>query len=142
MGRMNGGGFQKKVPRYRLSGLWAVISSFGDVSKVRGEILVEGFGFIVGKGERVRFWFDDWVGVGPLQFLYPRVFRVVSNKECSVKELKECYVWVGNTMSWDSSSRRALHQIELGENESLCLLANIVLCRDSSDPRIWKPDST
>ena len=122
----------KKSPYiYMLSSLGAVNSSFGDVSKVRGEILVEGFGFIVGKGERVRFWFDDWVGVGPLQFLYPRVFRVVSNKECSVKELKECYVWVGNMMSWDISVRRALHQIELGQHASLlCLLANVVLCMD------------
>lgn len=43
----------KGVPRYRLSGLWAVFSSFGDVSNKRRVVFQKGLGFIVGEGETV-----------------------------------------------------------------------------------------
>ena len=43
----------------------------------------------MGEEVRVHLWYDDWVGVGPLRLLFPRIFRVVSNKEASVKE---CFV--------------------------------------------------
>ena len=90
----------------------------------------------MGEGDSVRFWFDDQVGMGLLYRLFPRVFRVVSNKESSVKE---CYVWVGDVVSWDISFRRALRPLELVEFESLSnLLGNVVLYRDSTDRCIWK----
>lgn len=38
------------VPRYRLSGFWAVISSPRDVSNVRGTALGKDFGFKVREG--------------------------------------------------------------------------------------------
>ena len=78
--------------------------------------------------------------MGPLHLLFPRVFRVVSNKGLSVKE---CYVWVGNVVSWDISFRSALRQSELVEFESLLsLFANVVLCGDSINRHIWKPHPT
>lgn len=58
----------KTIPRCRLPGLWDVISSFGNVSKARGEIFEEEVGFKVGEGDRVPFWFDDWMGVGLLVY--------------------------------------------------------------------------
>lgn len=71
----------KKVPWYRLSSLWAVIYSFEDESNVRGEVFVKGLGVTVGEGKGVPFWYNDWVGVGPLCFLFPIVFRVISKKK-------------------------------------------------------------
>ena len=49
----------KSVSRYRLSGLWGVISTFGDVSNARGFVFYKGICFKVGKGDKVRFWLDD-----------------------------------------------------------------------------------
>lgn len=62
----------KRVPRYRWFGLWGVISSLGDVSNVVGGGVGEVFekGFKVEHGDRVRFCFDDWLGVGPLPFCF------------------------------------------------------------------------
>ena len=78
------------------------------------------------------------MGVGPLCRLFPRVFRVVANRESSVKD---CYCWVGDNVSWGVSVRRALHQSELVEFESSSsLLSNTFLCRDIVDCCIWKPD--
>lgn len=53
---------------------------------------MKGLGFIVGVGDNARFWYDDWVSAVPLHLLFPRVFKVVSNKESSVKE---CFVGLG-----------------------------------------------
>lgn len=43
-----------EVPKYRVLGLWRVISSFGDESIVRGEVFYEGMVFEVGDGSGVR----------------------------------------------------------------------------------------
>lgn len=63
-----------------------------------------------------------------------------SRRKCETNiQLKECDVWVGNTLSWVISVKRALRQLELGEYDSLlCLLANVILCWDSSHRRLWK----
>lgn len=45
-------------------------------------------------------------------------------------------------VSWEVGVRRALHQSESMEFESLLnLLSNIFLCRDAVDICIWKPNS-
>ena len=86
----------KCVPKYRLLSLWRVISCFGEVSNVRGEVFNKSVGFRVGEGKNVRFWYDDWVGIGKFWSLFPRLFRVACNKESSVKD---CYFWVGSKVS-------------------------------------------
>ena len=112
---------------------------FGDESNVRGKAFVKALGFMVGEWVSVCFLFDDCMGVGPLHLLFPRMFRVASNKETSVKE---CYVWVGNVVSWNISIRRPLHQSELMEHETLLSILTNILCKDSKDYCIWKLDST
>ena len=49
------------------------------------------------------------------------------------RQSKNVNVWVGDVVSWDISVRRPLRQSELVEFESLSsLLANVILCRDST----------
>lgn len=43
----------------------------GDMSDVKGLVLIKWVGFKVGKGNRVWFWVDGWLGVGPLFTLFP-----------------------------------------------------------------------
>lgn len=126
MERMYEDGFQNESLLI-VSGLWAVLSSFGDESNVKGKAFGKGLGFCMGKGDSVRLWYDDWVAVGPFCILFPRLFQVVSNKDASVKD---CFVWNGNVVSWNISIRRALRQSELVAHQSLLsLLSNIFLCR-------------
>lgn len=78
------------------------------------------------------------MGVGLLYVLLTRVFRVVSNKESSVKE---CYIWDGEHLSWDVSVGRG--QSDSIEFESLLsILANVFLFRAEADFHIWKRDSS
>ena len=52
-------------------------------------MLKKGVGFKVGVGSRVRFWVDEWVGVGTLCVLFPRLFHLASN---NLSRVSDCYV--------------------------------------------------
>lgn len=81
-------------------------------------------GFNVGMGNRVRFWVDDWVGVGvgPLSALF------LSNK---LSLVSGCYVGEGGKgVSWNASFRRSLCQSkETNFVSLLSALANAFVCR-------------
>lgn len=64
---------------------WGSIAHLGDESNCWGRIFIEAWAILLERGGGCS-WFDDWVGLGHLYVLYPRVFRVVSNKESSVNE--------------------------------------------------------
>lgn len=104
MGKMSGGGSRKESLAIdslgcRLSFLvLEMCPNRGVKSLKRVWVLKWGWG-------TVRFWFDDWMGVGPLSILFPRVFRIPSNKESSIRD--HC-VWHGDEVSWEVSLRRAL----------------------------------
>lgn len=55
---------------------------------VRVRMGVGGLGVGVSWLQRVSIWFwvDDWLGKGALSLSFPRLFRVVSNRDSSVKE--------------------------------------------------------
>lgn len=84
-GKDRWGGFQRVSLDIWCQAFGVLLLVWG-VSLISGAIFCKGVGFPVGNGRRVRFLLDDWAGVGPLTLLYPRVFRVVSNKEASIYE--------------------------------------------------------
>lgn len=86
----------KSVLKYRRSGIWGAIASFGDESNVRGRSFVMGWCFLLGKGVVCIFWFDDCATVRPLRVLYLMVLRVVSNKESPIRDF---YVVNGDCVS-------------------------------------------
>ena len=43
--------------------------------------------FVVGDGERIQFWEDFWWGDQPLGSQYPRLFRVVTNKNIHISSI-------------------------------------------------------
>lgn len=61
-----------------------------------GKFLIRVWDLELGDGKSVRFLFDDWVRIEQLWSLFPRLFRVVSYKEASVKDC------------WHVSCRRVL----------------------------------
>eukprot|EP00268_Persea_americana_P062604 TRINITY_DN8040_c1_g2_i5.p1 TRINITY_DN8040_c1_g2~~TRINITY_DN8040_c1_g2_i5.p1 ORF type:complete len:221 (+),score=17.67 TRINITY_DN8040_c1_g2_i5:284-946(+) len=139
MVRMSGGG-SLNVSVSKGCQVNGVITCFGEVSNVRGEIFNKSVGFRVGEGKNVRFWYDDWVGIGKFWSLFPKLFRVICNKESFVKD---CYFWVCLKVSWSVSFRRGLCQFEVSEYKSLLsILANIFICRGGEDMHIWKPCSS
>lgn len=82
-----------------------VITSLGDVSTLRGVFLIRESGLKWGINVQSVFGSMIGWGVGVLYELFPRLFRVVSNKNVLVKE---CYVPLGSNVSWVVSFRRVL----------------------------------
>ena len=68
--------------------------------------------FLVGDGQAVRLWLDDWVGIGPFCGLFPMLFRLTVNKESSVSDCfevgNECIVWGVSFRSMDENIDRYL----------------------------------
>lgn len=58
-----------------------------DASRSCGEAFSKGVGFRVGEESRVWFRVDNWMGLDPMSMLFPRVFRVMSNKKSFVKSV-------------------------------------------------------
>lgn len=88
-GKDRWGGFQSVSLDIRCQAFGVLLLLWGISLRSRATFR-KGVGFpIGGDGRRGCFLLDDRAGVGPLTLLYPRVFRVVSNKEASVYECKE-----------------------------------------------------
>lgn len=103
------GWWPKVGPKHFRSGIWRAIALVGDNSHLRGKTLYKGVGFIVGDGRNVRFWLDNWVNVGPLCVLFPRLFRLAVDKESSISD---CFVVRSGCMVWGVSLTRSLQQLK------------------------------
>ena len=71
--------------------------------------------FVVGDGERIRFWEDLWWGDQPLGFQYPRLFRVVTDKNIPISSILDS----AHPFSWNFNFRRNLSDFEIEDLESL-----------------------
>ncbi|RVW66276.1 putative ribonuclease H protein [Vitis vinifera] len=71
--------------------------------------------FVVGNGERIRFWEDLWWGDQPLGSQYPSLFRVVLDKNIPISSV------LGPTrpFSWNLNFRRNLSDSEIEDLEGL-----------------------
>ncbi|KAJ9709585.1 hypothetical protein PVL29_001188 [Vitis rotundifolia] len=71
--------------------------------------------FMVGDGERIRFWEDLWWGDQPLGVRYPRLLRVVTDKNIPISSIP------GSTrpFSWNFNFRRNFSDSEIEDLESL-----------------------
>ena len=54
--------------------------------KVKNEFLERG-SFVVGNGEKTRFWEDIWLGDKPLASQYPSLYNIVHRKQVSVADV-------------------------------------------------------
>ncbi|KAJ9689230.1 hypothetical protein PVL29_014744 [Vitis rotundifolia] len=95
--------------------------------------------FVVGDGERIRFWEDLWWGDQPLGSQYPRLFRVVTDKNSPISSI------LGSThpFSWNFNFRRNLSDPEIEEFEGLmrsldCLHVSFSI----PDARSWSLSSS
>ena len=71
--------------------------------------------FVVGNGERIRFWEDLWWGDQPLGTQYPRLFRVVLDKNIPISSV----LCPTRPFSWNLNFRRNLLDSEIEDLEGL-----------------------
>ncbi|RVW84726.1 Transposon TX1 uncharacterized 149 kDa protein [Vitis vinifera] len=77
--------------------------------------------FMVGDGERIRFWEDLWWGDQPLGVRFPRLLRVVMDKNIPISSI------LGSTrpFSWNFNFRRNLSNSDIEDLESLMRLFTV-----------------
>ncbi|RVX13404.1 putative ribonuclease H protein [Vitis vinifera] len=98
-----------KSPR-ESTALWhqkAIAQVFRDFSKYTR--------FVVGDGERIRFWEDLWWGDQIFKVQYPRLFRVVTNNNIPISSI----LGSDHPFSWNFNFRRNLSDSEIEDLERL-----------------------
>ncbi|RVW54428.1 Transposon TX1 uncharacterized 149 kDa protein [Vitis vinifera] len=95
--------------------------------------------FVVGNGERIRFWEDLWWGDQPLGSQYPSLFRVVLDKNIPISSV------LGPTrpFSWNLNFRRNLSDSEIEDLEGLMRsLDGVHLSPSVPDATLWPLSSS
>lgn len=137
-------GLWKQViyPKYDISrDVWLVCDPLPRFSALWKEILAsnEGFfwqvGYHVGKGGKIYFWTDLWVGEVPLASLFPDLFCCASNQEAQVLDYMERR---GDMIAWRPIFKRNLNKIEEDQFRSLLtVIGSVFIPRDWHNIRIW-----
>ena len=94
--------------------------------------------FVVGMGNRVRFWQDGQCGDQPFQLAFPRLYGIAINKEASI-ESSLTRLGVGERRSWNVRFIRDFNDWEMDEGVNFLRIlgANIPLM-DVGDQIRWK----
>ncbi|GKV50261.1 hypothetical protein SLEP1_g56973 [Rubroshorea leprosula] len=118
----------------RVSKLWRDIIRIGGLSLKLRNMLVEGFKWEVGEGNRVEFWSNRWVGDKSLRDLFPRLFALSIKKEGKVSEMG---TWEEGRWVWRVEWRRGTIGREKDEEELLeKMLEGVNLKEGAGD--VWK----
>ncbi|WJZ91178.1 hypothetical protein VitviT2T_010276 [Vitis vinifera] len=95
--------------------------------------------YVVGNRERIRFWEDLWWGDQPLRIQYPRLFRVVMDKNISISSV----LGPSRPFSWNLNFRRNLSDSEIEDLEGLMWsLDDLHLSPSVPDARLWPLSSS
>ncbi|GKV49617.1 hypothetical protein SLEP1_g56358 [Rubroshorea leprosula] len=100
----------------RVSKLWRDIIRIGGLSLKLRNMLVVGFKWEVGEGNRVEFWSNRWVGDKSLRDRFPRLFALSVKKEGKVSEMG---TWEEGRWRWRVEWRRGTIGREKDEEELL-----------------------
>ncbi|GKV38927.1 hypothetical protein SLEP1_g46780 [Rubroshorea leprosula] len=118
----------------RVSKLWRDIIRIGGLSLKLRNMLVKGFKWEVGEGNKVDFWIDRWVGDKSLKDLFPRLFALSVKKEGKVYEMG---TWEEGRWRWRVEWRRGTIGREKDEEELLeKVLEGVKLKEGAGD--VWK----
>ncbi|RVW53692.1 putative ribonuclease H protein [Vitis vinifera] len=95
--------------------------------------------YVVGNGDRIRFWEDLWRGDQPLGTQYPRLFRVVVDKNISISSV----LGPSRPFLWNLNFRRNLSDSEIEDLEGLMRsLDDLYLSPSVPDARLWPLSSS
>lgn len=80
------------------------------------EVFQKNVTMLVGRGDRVQFWKDVWVGETPLEAIFPTMYQLAGLKEGTILQH---YALNGKEISWRLHLRRSLFDRETAEAAEL-----------------------
>lgn len=90
---------------------------------------------VVGNGEKVYFWWDNWVGGCSLKDRFPRLFNCSRLKNAKVAEMGK---WVGEEWKWDWKWRRNFSSNNINAfNELVDMVDRIKISKQGKDGWRW-----
>jgi hypothetical protein len=115
---------------------WKDICSIG--VNLGSNWFAQGVNKCIGNGNHTNFWSDVWVGSAPLQNVFPRLFSISNQKNCSVAELRGSGV---GGIRWTFDWRRRLFVWEENLLDQLKERINSVVLSHESDKWGWAPNN-
>jgi hypothetical protein len=111
-------------------GLWKSISSGWDGFSGRIE-------FSVGKGDRIRFWFDKWCGNFPLKDLFPILYLCSTDRQASIASVLSRSD-LDDSCAWNISFLRDFNDWEMPEVLSFFnFIQPFLPNRETDDKLVW-----
>jgi len=94
--------------------------------------------WVLGNGNKIRFWEDNWTGGGPLMIKYPRLYSITVLKTCTMAESGER----GNgEWKWNLKWRRRRFVWETDvEKELMGSITPMISNTEEKDKWIWKEE--
>lgn len=129
-----------KVPPNCKVVIWKQIMEVNSGSSMRFDVIKLGLGVLLGNGENILFWEDQWAGDRCFKKYFPRLFTLCENKKGLVYEFGEC---VNDRWQWKLKFRRRLFQWEIElEAELMRILSHMSPSINREDRVVWKPVTT
>ncbi|OMO52856.1 hypothetical protein COLO4_36939 [Corchorus olitorius] len=104
------------------------------------KILHKQLAIIVGNGKNIKFWSDHWIGDGPLNLKFPRIFSLAVDKDARIVDLR---ILDDSEWRWSIRLRRNLFNWETEQWDNLqdCI-RDIVVNENFPDKVIWMFNSS
>ncbi|GKV10568.1 hypothetical protein SLEP1_g21912 [Rubroshorea leprosula] len=100
--------------------------------------LERGFELDVGEGKEMLFWKENWVGIGELANLFPRLFLLSTGKENVISQMGK---WKNREWTWNLKWRHALREEETIQLQNMISRLNTKsLTKGRRDVWHWKHD--
>ncbi|OMO53991.1 reverse transcriptase [Corchorus capsularis] len=116
--------------------VWKNIASPLESSNRFHDVLVSGFGLLIGNGKRISFWREEWIPGVILKQDYPRIFALVVNKTGKVEEFGN---WSRGMWNWNIVLRRSVFDWERDQwDKFLTVIHGTFISEDDPDKLIWK----
>jgi hypothetical protein len=89
----------------------------------------------VGKGNKIRFWEDQWLGNSSLAIMFWDLYYVCKQQDVTIKK-----VWDGNVLKL--TFRRVFNQKMMDQWYQMEQIASSIRLLDVEDSLVWKLDSS
>jgi len=122
-------------------GIWNSLKRMmQDHQLIAPQLFRQNLKLVLGNGQRVRFWEDQWINNGPLMQLYSDLYKLSSQKYATINNMG----WFeGSLWKWTLAWKRELRQNEIQQlDEMKAILSQYCPKHGQEDNLLWKGNAT